>query len=225
MLIDASVPERMQMAIGHLAFAEQMHSRILGDFCPEHKGDTLLEDRSTLAHYRRKRFAIIFWGMMLFCLCLLDAHPALAADSIMIVPESGWENETLGFGADLRFFAVPNFGLEIEGFWDPNNCGNCSLSETTLTGSLFYWINPLSKLSLYTLMGGGIGAFSLSSPISAHADLPVFDIGLGSVIWLNHHFGLDIDNRWIFVKGGGLAGNSSSALNAYRLSLGLAYAF
>jgi len=143
----------------------------------------------------------------------------------MIVPEAGWQNETLGFGADLRLFAVPNFGFEIEGFWDPNNCGNCTLSETTLTGSLFYWINPLSKLSLYTLMGGGIGAFSLSAPVSDHADLPVFDIGLGAVLWLNRHFGLDVDNRWIFVKGGGLAGNSASALNAYRLSLGLAYAF
>lgn len=215
----------MQMEIHQLAFAEQMNSRILVYFGPEHEGDTLLEDRSTPAHNRWKRSAIIFFGLMLFSLCLLDAHPARAADSIMIVPESGWENETLGFGADLRFFAVPNFGFELEGFWDPNNCGNCTLSETTLTGSLFYWINPLSKLSLYTLMGGGVGAFSLSAPISAHADLPVFDIGLGAVIWLNHHFGLDIDNRWIFVKGGGLAGNSSSALNAYRLSLGLAYAF
>ncbi|MDA8150685.1 MAG: hypothetical protein M0041_06135 [Nitrospiraceae bacterium] len=181
-----------------------------------------MDNRSTPA---RSRAGTIFSGMILLAFFLFAAHPCEASDSVMIVPESGWENETLGFGADLRLFAVPNFGFEIEGFWDPNNCGNCTLSETTLTGSLFYWINPFSRLSLYTLLGGGIGSFSLSSPISGHADLPVFDTGLGAVIWISHHFGLDIDNRWIFVKGGGLVGNPASALNAYRLSLGLAYAF
>ncbi len=186
------------------------------------KGTFLLD---LLKHVTRRAHVLRFWQSACIVLLLFAPATSWGADRLMIVPDAGLENGRLGVGTDLRFFAVPNFGFEVDGFWDPNECGNCSLSETTVTGSLFYWINPWSSVSFYALLGGGIGSFSLSQPFSDHADLPLFDTGAGAVFWINRHLGLDLDNRWIFVTGGGLAGNASSSLNTYRLTLGLAYAF
>ena len=115
-----------------------------------------------------------------------------------------------------KFFFVPNLGAETDAVWTPEICSDCRLAQTTLTENLFYWINPFHVLSLYLSGGGGLGLFQLSSPQSDTALLPVFDIGLGAVLWPGKHIGFEIETRWFFPAGGGLDGNPASRLETNR---------
>lgn len=148
-----------------------------------------------------------------------------ASDWLILTPGMGLSDGKAGFGGQAKLFFVPNLGIETDLLWTPQVCADCTLSQTTLTENLFYWINPFGFLSLYLAGGGGIGMFGLSSPQSESALLPVFDIGLGSVFWPGKHIGIEIENRWFFPTGGGLDGNPASRLDSDRWFAGIAIPF
>ncbi|MHB1926240.1 MAG: hypothetical protein ACYCRD_03120 [Leptospirillum sp.] len=148
-----------------------------------------------------------------------------ASDWLILTPGMAMSDGRTGFGGQAKLFFVPNLGIETDLLWTPQICSDCTLSQTTLTENLFYWINPFGFLSLYIAGGGGIGMFGLSSPQSESALLPVFDFGLGGVIWPGKHIGIEIDNRWFFPAGGGIDGNPSSRLDTDRWFAGIAIPF
>ena len=144
-----------------------------------------------------------------------------ASDFLILTPGVGLSEGKPGFGGQAKLFIVPNLGAETDAVWTPQICSDCQLAQTTFTENLFYWINPFSVLSLYLTGGGGIGLFQLSSPQSQTSLLPIFDIGIGAVIWPGKHIGLEVENRWFFPAGGGFEGNSSSRLDTERLFAGI----
>ncbi|MCL4461269.1 MAG: hypothetical protein M1297_06120 [Nitrospirae bacterium] len=153
-------------------------------------------------------------GLFLSLLC--PAASSWASDWLVLSPGVALSNGKTGFGGQAKFFFVPNLGAETDAVWTPEICSDCRLAQTTLTENLFYWINPFHVLSLYLSGGGGLGLFQLSSPQSDTALLPVFDIGLGAVLWPGKHIGFEIETRWFFPAGGGLDGNPASRLETNR---------
>ncbi|MHB1606459.1 MAG: hypothetical protein ACYCTV_08715 [Leptospirales bacterium] len=153
--------------------------------------------------------------------CCWNSGPLFGADRAILTPGVGISNGAAGFGGQGKLFFVPNLGIETDFLWTPQICGNCTLSQTTLTENLFYWINPAHFLSLYLSGGAGVGFYDLSRPVSQSAALPVFDVGIGSVFWIGKHVGIEIENRFFFPEGGGLDTNPSSSLNSDRWFLGL----
>ncbi len=158
-------------------------------------------------------------GFLLFF--FLFSGLSQASDWIVLSPGVALSDGKIGFGGQAKLFIVPNLGAETDAVWTPQICSDCHLAQTTLTENLFYWINPFSVLSFYLTGGGGIGLFQLSSPQSQTSLLPVFDIGLGAVIWPGKHIGLEIENRWFFPAGGGIDGNPASRLDTDRLFAGI----
>lgn len=163
--------------------------------------------------------------VFLMFVAILRADDLWASEWLVLTPGMALSDGRAGFGGQAKFFFVPNLGIETDLLWTPQVCSDCTLSQTTLTENLFYWINPFRLLSLYLAGGGGIGIFSLSSPQSDSALLPVFDIGVGGVFWPGKHIGIEIENRWFFSTGGGLDGNPSSRLDTDRWFAGIAIPF
>lgn len=153
--------------------------------------------------------------------CCGNTGLVLGADRVILTPGVGVSNGAAGFGGQGKFFFVPNLGIETDLLWTPQICGNCTMSQTTLTENLFYWINPAHFLSLYLSGGAGAAFFHLSRPVSQSATLPVFDVGVGAVFWIGKHIGIEIENRVFFPEGGGIDSNPASSLNSDRWFLGL----
>lgn len=170
------------------------------------------------------RFYRVMFLFLIFS-AIFRADDLWASDRLILTPGMAMSDGRSGFGGQAKLFFVPNLGIETDLLWTPQICSDCTLSQTTLTENLFYWINPFGFLSLYIAGGGGIGMFGLSSPQSESALLPVFDFGLGGVIWPGKHIGIEIDNRWFFPAGGGIDGNPSSRLDTDRWFAGIAIPF
>jgi|GEM_PF-2984050 hypothetical protein len=161
---------------------------------------------------------LLFWA-------ILPVNNLWASDWLVLTPGIAMSDGRTGFGGQAKFFFVPNLGVETDLLWTPQICSDCTLSQTTLTENLFYWINPFRFLSLYLAGGGGIGIYNLSSPQSDSPLLPVFDVGLGGVFWPAKHIGIEIENRLFFPTGGGIDGNPSSRLDTDRWFAGIAIPF
>ncbi len=153
--------------------------------------------------------------------------PALARadDSVVITPSAGIENGGLAFGANLRYFFLPNLAGEIDGGYGDSLCQNCRLSETTLTANLVYEIHPMEILSFFVVAGGGVGFIALSSPDSGRAVLDLFDTGLGTTLTLTKNIGLTLEDRWFLPLSGQLPGVSGGSLVADRIFLGVSTSF
>ena len=160
-------------------------------------------------------------GVAIALTCFWKTGNLLGADRAILTPGVGFSNGAAGFGGQAKLFFVPNLGLETDILWTPQICGNCTLSQSTATENLFYWINPVRFLSLYLSGGAGAAFYDLARPVSMSAILPVFDIGFGAVFWTGKHVGLEVENRLFFPEGGGLDSNPSGSLNSDRWFLGI----
>ncbi len=160
-------------------------------------------------------------GLAIILVLFWTTGKSLGADRAILTPGIGLSNGAPGFGGQAKLFLVPNLGLETDLLWTPQICGNCTLSQSTVTENIFYWINPARFLSLYVSGGAGVAFYELTRPVSASGTLPVFDIGIGGVFWTGKHVGIEIENRLFFPEGGGLDSNPSSSLNNDRWFLGI----
>ncbi len=150
----------------------------------------------------------------------LVPYTAGAQERTLLTPGLEISNGAAGLAGQGKIFLVPNLGFELDVGWTPQVCGNCTLSQTTVTANLFYWINPVRYASLYLAAGPGFGYFNLSRPVSASSLLPVFDVGVGVVFWPSSRLGIELENRWFFPDGG-LSGNTGGSLTTDRWFIGL----
>lgn len=144
-----------------------------------------------------------------------------AQERTLLTPGLGISNGAAGLVGQGKIFMVPNLGFELDLGWTPQVCGNCTLSQTTVTTNLFYWINPGGYASLYLVAGPGFGYFNLSQPVSTSSLLPVFDAGIGVVFWPSSRLGIELENRWFFPDGG-LSESTGGSLTTNRWFIGLA---
>lgn len=166
------------------------------------------------------RFIGVAAGILLF------AAPAasFAQGRLILTPGLAVSNGSAGIGIQGKLFLVPNLGVEFDLAWTPQVCADCTLSQTTATTNLFYWINPIRRISLYLSAGPGVGYFRLTHPADASSFLPVFDAGLGIVAWPSSRLGIEIENRWFFPDGS-LQGTTGGSLTTDRWFLGLTVPF
>jgi hypothetical protein len=169
--------------------------------------------------------ALILAGTLLCLVAEGVFSPAAWAGEVAVTPSVGIENGGMVFGGNLRYFFVPNLAFELDGGYGDSTCQDCRLSETTLTANLVYAIHPADRLTLFIVAGGGLGLFDLTSPVSVHADLGLFDIGAGGILWLGKNVGVTLENRWFIPLSGGLPELQSGNLTAGRWFLGLTTEF
>ena len=190
------------------------------DCKPEHIPRSL-----PLTGFISSRSSILILLASILVLRLVSPVPARADDPIVVTPSAGIENGGLAFGANLRYFFLPNLGGEIDGGYGDSLCQNCHLSETTLTANLVYEIHPVPILSFFVVAGGGVGLLALSSPESGRTVLDLFDLGFGSTLNLTKNIGLTLEDRWFFPLTGQLPNVTGGNLTADRIFLGVSTAF
>jgi hypothetical protein len=158
---------------------------------------------------------------------LLSLAPARAEEGepIVLTPAIGMENGGIAFGANLRYFFLPNLAGEIDGAYGDSLCQNCRLSATTLTGNLVYEIHPIDRLALYAAAGGGAALLDLSSPRSARATLGEVDCGAGIIFALSSSVGISLEDRWFLPVSGAIPDASPGAITLDRIFLGVSVGF